>query len=236
MVRKDAVVKSTPPAAFSGQLALGSKKSLEAMAKACLVLWAKLAGNSEVCDTRYDEIRNFIRKSIQPTNEAKSFGTDTRPLASIPSRFGENANVVWVGSNDQGAVRGYFRLYGAVGWTFSLCEKSEFRNRSIALISNPLDQTHWVCGEEHGDLLRYGWVGERPDYDRIDWDEPKRKFGLLMAHGHEQMLETAFDNIVRQTFDGFGIEEDASVSPEMIGALSDRLAQKFAHLLTKQPY
>lgn len=33
MVRKDAVVKSTPAAAFSSQLALGSKKSLEAMGR-----------------------------------------------------------------------------------------------------------------------------------------------------------------------------------------------------------
>ncbi|MBM1314247.1 hypothetical protein JQU93_09315 [Sulfitobacter mediterraneus] len=236
MVRKDAVVKSTPAAAFSSQLALGSKKSLEAMAKACLVLWAKLIGNSEVCDTRYDEIRDFIRKSKQPTSEAKNFGTDTRPFSGSSSRFGENANIVWVGSNDQGAVRGYFRLYGAVGWTFCLCEKSEFRNRSIVLISDPLDQSRWVCGEEHGHLLNYEWVGERPSYDEIDWDEPKRKFGLIMAHGHEQMLETAFDTIVRQSFDDFGIEEGASVPPDMIEKFSSRLAHKFAYLVTKQPY
>lgn len=179
--RREATLISVPAGEFSGQLRLGLGRSQEATAKACLVLWTELVGNAEVCSTRYDEIRGFICHSKAPNSDTFTFGTDTREMPKLQGNFGKNANLIWVGSNSEGAVRGYFRLFGAVGWTFTLCEKSAPKNKSIVLISNPLDQSQWVCGPEHAGVLNFDWVGKRPCFKDIDWDAPRAKFTAIMV-------------------------------------------------------
>ncbi len=178
--RQEAMVKSYPAAQFRGQIQLGSGRSKEAMVKACLVLWAEYVGNAEVCSDRYDAAREFALYSTMPPSDNFTFGTDTREMPKLPEGFGENANVIWVGSNDAGVVRGYFNLYGAAGWTFKLCEASQRRNQQTVLISDPVDQSQWVCGPEHAGILNFDWVGVRPRYEDIDWSVAQAKIAALM--------------------------------------------------------
>jgi len=234
--RKEAMVKSGPAAQFSGQLQLGTGRSQEAMAKACLVLWTELVGNVEVCSEGYDDVREFALNSTTPASENFTFGTDTRELPELPEGFGENTNVIWVGSNYAGVVRGYFRLYGAVGWTFTLCDASSHRNQKTVLISDPMNQSQWVCGPEHADILNFDWVGERPHREDIDLNIVQAKFTTMMAHGHEQMQDHAFSQIVQETFIEFGIEKGGYVPNERITEFSKRLAHKFTHLVMKLPH
>ena len=233
--RQEAMVKSYPAAQFRGQIQLGSGRSKEAMVKACLVLWAEYVGNAEVCSDRYDAAREFALYSTMPPSDNFTFGTDTREMPKLPEGFGENANVIWVGSNDAGVVRGYFNLYGAAGWTFKLCEASQRRNQQTVLISDPVDQSQWVCGPEHAGILNFDWVGVRPRYEDIDWSVAQAKIAALMAHGHQKMQDHAFSQIVQETFNEFGIEMDGYVPNERIPELSKRLAHKLTHLVMKTP-
>lgn len=236
IARNEAMVKSVPAAQFSGQIQFGTGRSQEAMAKACLVLWAELVGNAEVCLDRYDDIREFALNSTMPASENFTFGTDTREMPELPEGFGENANVIWVGSNDAGMVRGYFNLYGAVGWTFTLGEASPHRNQQTVLISDPMNQSHWVCGPKHAGVLNFDWVSTRPRYEDIDWSVAQTKVAALMAHGHQQMQDHAFLQIVQETFIEFGVEKGGYLPKEQIADFSKRLAHKFTHLIMKLPY
>ncbi|WP_127563102.1 hypothetical protein [Nioella ostreopsis] len=171
-----------------------------------------------------------------PASKNFTFGTDTRELPELPEGFGENTNVIWVGSNDEGVVRGYFRLYGAVGWTFMLCEASPHRNQRTVLISDPMNQSKWVSGPEHADILSFDWVGERPRYEDIDWSVAQAKFSIMMAHGHEQMREQAVSQIVQDTILEFCVEEGGLVPEERISEFSERLAYKFTHQVMRLPH
>lgn len=235
-VRKEAIVISGPAAELSCEIQFGTGRSQEAMVKACLVLWAESVGNAEVCSARYNDAREFALNSATPASANFTFGTDTREMPGLPEGFGENANVIWVGSNDAGVVRGYFNLYGAVGWTFTLGESSPHRNQQTVLISDPMEQSRWVCGPEHADILNFDWVSARPRYEDIDWTVAQTKIAALMAYGHQQMQEHAFKQIVQETFIEFGVEKDGYVPKERITGFSNRLAHKFTHLVMKLPY
>lgn len=233
--RKEAVVKSGPASQFNGQIQFGSGRSQESMVKACLVLWAEFVGNAEVHSDRYDEVREFALNSTMPAFDDFSFATDTREILELPKGFGENANVIWVGSNDAGVVRGYFNLYGAVGWTFTLCEASSHKNQQTVLISDPMNQSQWVCGPEHADILNFDWVSARPRYEDIDWGVAQTKIAAMMAHGHEQMRDHALLQIVQETFFEFGVAEGDTIPKDRISEFSKRLAHKFTYLVMKVP-
>lgn len=214
----------------------GSGRSQESMVKACLVLWAEFVGNAEINSDRYDEVREFVLNSTMPAFVDFTLGTDTREMLELPKGFGENSNVIWVGSNDAGVVRGYFNLYGAVGWTFTLCEASPYKNQQTVLISDPMNQSQWVCGPEHADILNFDWVSARPRYEDIDWRVAKAKIAAMMAHGHEQMRDHALLQIVQETFLEFGVADGDTIPKDWISEFAKRLAHKLTHLVMKIPH
>ena len=234
--RKEAVVKSGPASQFTRQIQFGSGRSLESMVKACLVLWAEFIGNAEVHSDRYDEVREFALNSTMPAFENFTFGTDTRQMLEVPTGFGENANVIWVGSNDAGVVRGYFNLYGAVGWTFTLCEGSPHRNKQTVLISDPMNPSQWVCGPEHADILNFDWISARPRYGDIDWTGPQAKIAAMMAHGHQQMRNNALLQIIQETLLEFSVVEGGPIPKDKIAEISKQFARKLTYLVMTIPH
>lgn len=152
-ILKDRKVQIVPAPAISQQLKFGTGRSQQAMAKACLVLWSKAVGTEEVLNARYDFVRSFILSSDSDFSGVK---LDTRSWPGPPEKYGTNPNYICVGSNGDGAVFGYYRLFGAIGWRFNLCESGAPPNSFCCLISNPLHIATWdfVIGDQAFDLVR----------------------------------------------------------------------------------
>lgn len=78
--RNDAIV---PAPSIRGQFQFGAGRSQQSMAKAALVLWARLVGCEEVAHSRYDEIRQFIEHGDKPDDPTELVKLDYRALPMV---------------------------------------------------------------------------------------------------------------------------------------------------------
>jgi hypothetical protein len=53
------------------------------------------------------------------------------------------SNLIYVRSNEDGQVIGYFTLYNLLGWQFLLAQGGGTPNKKIALTSNPESPSRW---------------------------------------------------------------------------------------------
>lgn len=160
--RNDVIV---PAPSIKGEFQFGTGRSQQSMAKAAIVLWARLVGCEEVGHPRYDEIRHFIWHGDKPDDPTTLVKLDYRPLPSVPDQFGSNPNLIQVVSDAGGAVYGYFRLYGAIGWRFSLCAAGAPPSRAQSLISNPYDNKIFALAEDDKAILPLAWISAEWNLD-----------------------------------------------------------------------
>ncbi len=153
---KKSTFRPGPPIRRS--LQFGEGRSQQAKAKACLVFWAHCIGNDELLHDRYAATRGFARFGITPEDRETLIKIDTRALPPTPAEFGQNPNIIWVGSDAGGKAYGYFRLYGAIGWRVLLCEAGAPPHQSHSLISNPLANQTWNVFSVSDAVLSPEWV------------------------------------------------------------------------------
>ena len=208
------------PGGHRGQLSFGGGQSQRSMAKACLALWAEHVGTQEVCIARFDPIRDFINGDAA-FDTVRAFGTDTRALPATPDRYDPNPNIIWVGSDQNGTVRGYFRLFNIAGWTFELAAHTAYREQAICLISNPYDPSIWQCDVEAADVLTFDWISTRPRNQDIDWNIPRDRVGHMMQHGVSLQHEREVASITAMAFASAQIEESAVITAEHLSRIAE---------------
>lgn len=223
---------SKPAPEFGFQTSYGSIESQRSMAKACLVLWAESMSVKEVLQPRYNTIRKFVHDEPIPGIENDFISIDTRPMPKFDDKFGTNPNIVWVGSNHQGRVMGYFRLYGALGWSIELSKHGAPADRTFCLISNPETPSIWSDKPE-ANFLNFDWVEEKQE--TLEFDAVRATFGELLKSSHDRAIDSLFSDIVSEAYKQSGVDEGQTVSKEQWDEISRRIAWKATHALLKLP-
>lgn len=217
---KDRKSSFRPAPEIYQQLQFGTGRSQQSMAKACLVLWCMDTGNEEINTDRYDAIREFVKTGLKENDPENLVKIDTRPLPDIPIEYGNNANIIWVGSDDKGAVYGYYRLFGAIGWRFLLCSDGAPPSLQVCLISNPFDPVKWKRLRGDNSPINWDWVS-------AEWNSYPPQYSQVQAR-IEAMAEYASnlsrDNFVHQLVsDGLsdaGCQEGEYIAPQHISQLA----------------
>jgi hypothetical protein len=223
--------RPAPP--IKQQLQFGVGQSQQAMAKACLVLWATKVSNVEACKDQYNTIRDFINDGSKSLNAHSAIAKiDTREVPSVPEKFGQNPNFIWVGSDALGRVFGYYRLYGAIGWRFLLCNEGGVPARQFCLISNPYNNKHWDLLEEQDVPVGYDWVAEEWNAYPPQFDKVLSKFNVMIEHSQEQSQKKWVGDLIRDAFNKVGCLEGDVLTEKHAAGISDYIARAMtAHVL-----
>lgn len=170
----------SPPYEF--EPSFGDLNSQRSMAKACLVLLADQysEGNSLISQSTFDEIRKFVVDGTYLSEGVPLTYIDTLPLNKFDPQYGTNPNFIWVGSNNDGKVLGYFRLYNAIGFSFLLTQSGGPKNFSTALISNPYNNSIRDEGTQIAQYMTFTALEERMGiYDDLAFYKKLMELGRL---------------------------------------------------------
>lgn len=110
-----------------------SKDIFRASAKMLIILWAHAVGNDEVNLNSYDDIKKCILGKDSSINSEVFIPNKTQLDKENPFK-----NVLYIESNSQGDVVGYFQLLGGVVYKVNLGSSIRYKNKMILLLSNPL--------------------------------------------------------------------------------------------------
>ena len=229
--RSDDIAPAPP---ITGEIQFGTGRSQQSMAKAALVLWARLVGNEEVNQRRYDSIRNFILNGVEPPEHEPIAKIDYRRLPATPERYGSNPNIIEVSSDGTGTVHGYFRLYGAIGWRFLLCASGGPPDRTCALISNPFQHEIFDLTNSDESILSQAWISAEWDLDLADMTPVTQQIGYLIAHGQEQARDLMIRNLIREAFELSGCKEGDYLTEDQSKFVADYVSKFLTAYLMKK--
>ena len=222
-----------PAPAIRGHLEFGQGQSQQSMAKACLVLWAKCVSNAEVNSERYDRVRAFVWQG-QASEESKNISKiDTRPLPDLPADYGTNPNIVWAGSDENGQVYGYFRLYGAIGWRFDLCGGSGPPNLQICLISNPFDNSVWDLLYDDKSPILINWVKSDWKVYPPNFNSVQVRIESMLEYAHNLSQNMWLEKLAEEAFAKAGCGEGEVITEEHIARVSEYVTPALAAVILK---
>lgn len=224
-----------PAPAIQQQLQFGTGCSQQAMAKACLVLWAMEASNREVNNDRYDPIKGFIKSGKKDADPENLVKIDTRPLPPLPLDYGENPNIVWAGSDESGCVYGYYRLFGAIGWRFLLCEDGGPPSRQVLLISNPFDPAKWKRLRDAESPVDIDWVSAEWNSWPPQFDQVQLQIGRMAEYAHRHTQDNWLQELVAEGLKKAGCLEGEIITEEHIRSFSSYVTRPLlARILKKE--
>jgi hypothetical protein len=224
------------PAATHG-VHFGSGRSQQSMAKACLVLWAELVGNSELHDVCYSQMRNFSKLGVEADIALKTevSRSDDRVFGDFEEKFAPSPNFIWVGSDKFGRVFGYFRLLNIIGWRFELANSSTILDRAICLMSNPFNNGTWdVLYDEHAPKL-FQWLQDMPEPTLPDSQNITDAMGRFLKLAYQNSHETEVDAIFKETLQQTKLSENDILTEEEVHLLSSDISMRLAHYFTRTP-
>jgi hypothetical protein len=233
-ISKDKRSSFVPAPAIQQRLKFGDGRSKQSKAKACLVLWAKVCGNAEVNFQRYDAIRHFIRTGHKTESGEKMIQMDTRPLPELPARFGTNPNLIWVGSDDAGRTFGYFRLYGAIGWRFLLCDEGAPSGQRHCLISNPFNNREWAVLEGSQCPIVQDWIWASWDVGKPEYDQVQARLSHMLKYAHEASKSEWLGELVFEGLQKAGWKEGETITEEHVSKLSDYVSRALTAYISKK--
>lgn len=231
---KDKRSSFRPAPAINYTLQFGSGRSQQSMAKSCLVLWARECGNAEVNLPQYEEIRHFIQSSDEPKGHRHMMAMDTRMLPTLPERFGTNPNVIWVGSNENGMVFGYFRLYGVIGWRFLLRNSGAPSGKKVCLISNPFDNKEWGLFKDGECPIGIDWVWETWDVERPDFNLVEAGLRPMLKYAHEASTDDWLRDLIFAGFQKSGCGEGEKITKDHIEILAEYISLAITAYITQK--
>ncbi|RCS23255.1 hypothetical protein DUT91_13170 [Phyllobacterium salinisoli] len=234
-ILKDQKSSIVPAPSISRQLAFGTGRSQQAMAKACLVLLTKRLGNSEVLDPRYDDARAFVFTDADEKIKPALVTLDTRILPKLEQKFGSNPNLIWVGSDTNGAVFGYYRLYGAIGWKFKLCDAGAPASIFACLVSNPFHNATWEYYEDGQSPLPCQWVLEEWEPFPPNHEAVTLALAPLMEFARSQSQLSASKRWVEEAFIAAGLSEGDMIAEEHVQAITAYLTPRMLATLLRKP-
>lgn len=235
-VLENLVVQSFPAPKFQLQTQFGYGRSIQAMAKACLILWAEVSGAAEVLRSPYDAIREFIWSDDGDNTSAPFATLDLRPLPELDSTFGAFPNLIWVGRETCGAVLGYFRLFGAVGWSICLGASEARSPETACLISNPLNPSAWDFGPKVAQSIDHSWVSSADIQKFCDLAPASSKMTEFLAYCQGRSATSAIEIITDDALHRFGLEDNTIMTEEQAHEFVDYVSFRLALMLAKLPY
>ncbi|MFF2322370.1 HNH endonuclease [Agrobacterium sp. NPDC058088] len=224
-----------PAPSVSKRLAFGTGRSQQAMAKACLVLLAKRLGNSEILHTRYDEARAFVFSAAEEETGSPLVAVDTRSFPPLEPEFGSNPNVVWVGTDAYGAAFGYYRLYGAIGWKFKLCNVGAPPSIFACLVSNPFDNARWRYYDAGPSPLPLEWVLEKWDAWPPNYEAVTSALTPLMELAHSQSQRNSSTQWIKEALTAAGLREGDMVTEEHVQAITAYVTPRILATMLQKP-
>ncbi|TPW27792.1 HNH endonuclease [Martelella alba] len=231
---KRVTINSTPAPLFAFKLSFGDDISQRSMAKSCLVLWADAVGNAEISNQRYTDVREFIQNGTVPDTGGNFIRIDTRPLPLLDPKFGTNPNIIWVGSDNQGRVVGYFRLYGAIGWQIEIASEGAAANVLASLVSNPEDPAIWSDDARDLEKLTFAWATQSPGAP--DFEAVTQCWGKLIETARERSQKEMISRIVDNAFKRSGAKEGEYPTDQQRDFVFLEIAWELTHALMKIPY
>jgi len=232
-------VVSKRPDVIRHDLQFGGPNALRSMMKACLELWATIAGNSELKSTPYAAARQFVLAGDADFLRDRIY-IDTRPLPHVDemaARFSEFFNLIYVRSDVAGRVIGHFTLYNIMGWQMVLAENGGRPDARIGLISNPLKPATWSDRIADEIDIQFAWLNapERPE----EHARARARFSAMMERHQKQAMDHEVGRIVESVFKKHGLsaltmDTDEQTRKRVIGEISMRTAKHFMGLPHEQ--
>ncbi len=228
-------LRRAPIGPVTRHLGLGGTGPIRAMAKACLLLWQTRVGNAELHNGRYDDARRFVLSGSDNDNVRLS-RMDTRPWPteySVAASYGDFANVIYVTSNSEGRVLGYFRLYGNLGWRVELAQAGGVPGLSVGLASNPERPAQHTNKLEREHPLTFEWI-DGATYEG-GFEVPRRAFAKMLQIQQSNAYRDEYMRIARGVLRRRGIAEDAQISVGETRSMLDEINFYFAGVLLRYP-
>lgn len=216
----------------------GYGKSKQSMAKACLVLWNELVENEEVCNSRYDLLRSFIRsdQDSSSSNYLSLYKPDFREVDDYDKNFESHPNIIWIGSNKLGRVLGYFRLYNIAGFRFELAQKGGLPDRSIYLVSNPFNNSIRKFQEGNFGQISFEWLEELDRGLEPDPENVTKSLQHFLSIAHEKIRNSFVKDVVHEACQQAGISEGERPTDNQTKILSEKIAIRLIPLITGDPF
>ncbi|MFG1427181.1 hypothetical protein [Roseixanthobacter glucoisosaccharinicivorans] len=229
--RSDTIV---PAPSIKGDLQFGLGQSQQSMAKAALVLWARLVGSEEITRPSYDQIRNFIWNGDKPNDPTVLVKLDYRNILETPPEFGTNPNIIQVISDKNGAVYGYFRLYGAIGWRFLLSSSGAPPRRACSLISNPFQNEVFSLDKDEKAILPAEWILADWSLDLDNMNPAMDRLGFLIAHGQDLSQRLMIEDWFKEACAQCGCKEGEVFTEEHLKFISEYVSKRAVVHLTRR--
>jgi hypothetical protein len=231
-LRKDKKSSLMPSPSIHENLQFGQGQSQQSMAKGCLVLWAKKCGNEEISSSRYDSIRSFILTGIKENNLEKIAKIDTRTQPQTPEKYGTNPIFIWVGSDETGKVYGYYRLYGAIGWRFLLCESEAPTSITACLISNSFNNLEWEIYQDNENPISSEWImAEWNSYPPL-YDAFQQAMEPILKYAHQRAHEQWLMELIESGFHKAGCKEGDIITEDIARKLADHVSRAIVYTYT----
>lgn len=223
-----------PAPAVHHQMQFGAGRSKQAMAKACLVLWAKEVGNAEVCSERYNEIRQYINSSENEECADDLIKIDTRAISEISGEFGTHPNFIVSSSDENGNVYGYYRIFGAIGWRFRLCRFGAPSTRQVSLVSNPFNPKNWQSSSTEDIPVRRDWIFAEWDAWPPHFEAVQSKISEMAAYAANRSKDEWLTQLVEEGRAKAGCREGEQITEEHFGAFAAYVSRAIASQLLKK--
>jgi hypothetical protein len=208
---------------------LGGPEALRSMAKACLELWATVAGKDEVKSPAFSAARQFILSGDADFLQDRINRDDRHlPCASpLAASFGDFFNLIYVQSDVSGRVIGHFTLYNMMAWQIVLSDSGGQPDRRVGLASNPLDPGVWSDAIAEEFDIGCAWLST----PEIDDDQARfaSRVEAMIKHHQWKGMGASVEHIAAQELKKFGIadlltEPDHRKRLNAIQAISHRVA------------
>ncbi|WP_420101394.1 hypothetical protein [Bosea sp. (in: a-proteobacteria)] len=138
-------------------------------------------------------------------------------------------------SDASGAVYGYFRIYGAIGWRFLLCATGAPPNRTQSLISNPYDNKIYELAADEKAVLPLAWIAAEWNLDISEMAPVTERLGYLMEHGQKVSQHLMIDAWVKEACKQSGCNEGDYFTEQHLKFISEYVSKRMYVYLTKKP-
>lgn len=221
-----------PAPHVSKNIAFGGHHALRSLAKSCLVLWNKNGQDMAIRESPFEAVRAFVLSGDQ-TFLSQMVQLDGRPIPGadiLSNEFGPIFNLIFLKSDNRGRVLAYVGIYNTVYWRIVVAETGGLPNRTVGLVSNPLNPNNWSYLPNFGFDLHTSWL-ETPGIDESSRD-PGAAIGAALKDHSEKQREQHIHEMLLDTLDECKITEGDVITEEVISKFSARVAHWFLRVPT----
>ena len=216
-------------------MAFGGHDPLRSLAKSCLVLWNKSGQDNAIKESPFDAVKVFVTRGDQ-TFLSNKIKLDGRPIPGadiLASKFGPIFNLIFIKSDRNGKILAYVGNYNTAYWRIVIAEAGGMPNRTVGLVSNPLNPNNWSYLPNYGFDLDISWL-ETPTIDESSRN-PGDSIGAALKDHTEKQQEQHIHEMLIDTFRECQISEGSVITEEAIERFSQRFALWLLRAKTDRP-